>query len=249
MSRFDIFHIRKEKKDLKRIFAIALTLAMLVGVMTVSAAAAGYVEASDNVTYDTTGSHGTANTTHGGGVVQNPSGTAAYAAGDTIATGEVDVTFNMASESTTTNVYAVSINTSELTFTYGAGTTYTWNPEKLKYDISTTGDDNLWTGNANVITVTNYSNLDVTAEASFEKDAGITEEVTGTFAAAAGTGASEAGGILTLQSAARDITGHTGTGTASDGTFTLTLEGNLDSPYADGTTVGTITVTFKVPTE
>lgn len=230
---------------MKRILALTLSLAMLAGLMTVSAGAAeGYAEGSDNVDYELIDSgekhENQKNTNNGGGMIagtgSNPTN---YDEGEAIASGTIDVTASINDrEGSVTHVYAVSINTTSLSFTYGSGaTSYIWNPSKLQYDVVTSsGGENGWSAGQS-INVTNYSDLPVDVTAAYQADPGH-ESISASFSAS---------NTLSLNAATDGITGTTGTGTKVDGTFTMSLTGTPGALAAD-TTIGTVTLTFSKPT-
>ena len=245
---------------MKRILALTLSLAMLAGLMTVSAVAAEsstlYNEGSSNVEYDATGPSGEheshKNTSHGGGVVagtgDNPTN---YPEDDVIATGSVGVKgWTNTNPGSVTHVYAVSITTTELTFSYGnAGTSYIWDPSKLQY-VSQGTSDGGWQEKGQEILVTNYSDLpvDVTAEYASQPGFGA---ISGTIT---DTDDTNPDGTISLAAATTGIEeNYSGIGTKVDGKFTLALSTTAGSTPALGTqaspsTIGTVTLTFKVPT-
>lgn len=133
-------------------------------------------------------------------------------------------------------VYYVTVDwnvTSTLKYSDGT-TTYTWNTEDTKYVANT--EEQGWTGTATVeITVTNKSNADITATATWANAEDITAECT--FAN---------DGKVTVESAAKDVEVADGAkGEAQTGTITATVatpaEGTISENNA---TVGTITVTI-----
>lgn len=221
---------------MKKLLAVVMSLAMLVGATAISAGAA-YSDSSSNVTYE----NGlTPNTDHGGGVTKGN-----LTQGDTVGTGKVDIMVQTGKESDTTNVYAVSFTPAELTFNYGSDTSYIWNPETQKYEIIGTGGSDGWTTTTSTITITNYSDLPIDVEAAFAKDGTVSEEVTVTF-----TDSDEVtkdDNKLSLLSAV--TTGNLNEqGSPKSGTFTVALNGNLTNPYTAPTKLGTVTLTIKVPT-
>lgn len=221
---------------MKRFYALVLVVALLVSAMSLTAGA----------TYLGDGNHFTANDAAN----TDTAGTAktdAHGEGDTIGTAEIPVKFTMGGEGKTTNVYAISYEASELVFTYGAGTSYIWNPEELKYEVVGNGPTD-WTSNNSTITVKNYSDLPVDVEPSFTKDQGVTEAVNATFTPnASGVDGSTAGQTLKLNAAV--TTGNTtATGTVRTGTIGVEFNGTLTTPYGANSTLGIITLTVKVPT-
>ena len=221
---------------MKRFYALVLVVALLVSAMSLTAGAA-YLDDANHFTADdaaNTGPAGTAKTDD-------------HTEGSTIATAEIPVKFTMGGGGKTTNVYAISYDASELVFTYGAGTSYIWNPEKLKYEVVGNGPTD-WTSDNSTITVKNYSDLPVDVEPSFAKDSGVTETVNATFTPnASGDNGSTAGQTLKLNAAV--ATGNTtATGTVRTGTIGVAFSGALTTPYAADSALGTITLTVKVPT-
>ncbi|WP_130870613.1 hypothetical protein [Intestinimonas massiliensis (ex Afouda et al. 2020)] len=154
---------------MKKILATTLALAMLAGAMTVSAGAA-YLSDQNHLTEDNAGNTSTAGKAAG--------------TGDTSGTeiGSKDVTVKLQSSSTggTTHVYAVSFNTTEVTFTWNNSATTIWNPETLKYE--TTNDDGSWKEATQVIKVNNYSDVAIKVApenaAPTSSDSGVTLAVT-----------------------------------------------------------------------
>lgn len=223
---------------MKRILAIGMALAMLVGTMTVSAGAV-----DENVTYNASVSGYSQNTAHGGGVVEGDG----YTPGTTIGTGSVDVMVQTATEPTITNVYSVGISTTTLTFNYGGAASYIWNPTDLRYEVigNTGGDGTLWTATTgDTIEVTNYSDLPIEVEASYTADGTVTEsdqiDVTLT---------PDVGGTPTLSLESAVTTGDLdATGEPVADSFTVALSGNLTYSYRAPAKLGTITLEIKVPT-
>ena len=239
---------------MKRILALTLSLAMLAGLMTVSAGAeGGYVEVSDNVEYaGINDDHADdQNTSNGGGMIAGTDAAPTYDPNETIATGSVGVKgWTNMNEGSVTHVYAVSITTTELTFSYGtSGTSYIWDPSKLQY-VSQGTSDGGWQEKGQEILVTNYSDLpvDVTAEYASQPGFGA---ISGTIT---DTDDTNPDGTISLAAATTGIEeNYSGIGTKVDGKFTLALSTTAGSTPALGTqaspsTIGTVTLTFKVPT-
>ena len=221
---------------MKRILAITMTLAMLMSLMTVGASAV-YDESSDNVEYNTEVAGYSENTGHGGGVQQNTN----YSAGTVIGTSKIPVEVTVNQAGTTTHVYAVSIDVGELSYTYGSNTDTIWNPDTLSYDVLGGGEN--WVNNTQKITVTNYSDLPVDVEASWLAAANH-GNVTATVEVAAGyTG--EGTSTLSLDSAL--ATGLETQNQERVGEFDVAMSGNIGGITATTMTVGTITLTIKVP--
>ena len=199
---------------MKRILAVVMTLAMLLGVMTVGASAA-YMAEANKITGDGAGNTSKAGTAAG----------ASDTTGTVIGTKDVTVNIKTSSEGGTTHVYAVAVDTTELTFTWSNSATTIWNPETLKYETST--DEGSWTQSFFDITVTNYSDVGITVTPSTttpnSADAGVTVAV------------SEA---VNIDSAYDGTT----TGTAKTGKITVTVSGEPESVYADPAQLATFTL-------
>lgn len=223
---------------MKKVLATVMAVAMLVSVMTVSAGAT-YKNDSKHLTSDDAGNLSNAGTVSTG-----------KAAGDTIGTADVPVTFQIGTGGDITHVYALSFTPEKLTFTYGTGVSYIWDPETQKYEMRDAGTTP-WTANANTITVTNYSDLSVEVSAAFVKDAGVTADITTTITAAvdAANGTTD-GTVLHLNSAVADDATTEATGTPHPGTFKFAVDGTLYAGRVPGQDykLGTITLTVKVPT-
>ena len=150
---------------MKKVLATCMALAMLAGAMTVNAGAT-YKGDPNHLTEDTA----------------NNANKAGKAAGTTDTTDTeigkqtIPVKIQTVSGGGTTNVYAVSFSTTEVTFTWNNTATTIWNPETLKYE--TTNDSGSWAAESQKITVNNYSDVaikvtpDTTAPAS--ADTGVT---------------------------------------------------------------------------
>ena len=229
---------------MKRILAITMTLAMLLGLMTIGASAAGNYpgDSASNVTYETEGH--TANGSNNGYVADGT-----YSDGAAIATGTVNVTGSVnITGHTVVHVYAVGISQTELSYTYGRGsnTVYTWDPAQQKYVVSTEGGsgESGWQSEGQAITVTNYSDLPVVATAKYAQ---TNTSVTGTITDS-DTTVSDSDGIINLATAiATPGDSYENTGTPTTGTFTLKLDGNPGA-ISSGATLGTLTITFTKPT-
>lgn len=220
---------------MKKVLVSTLALAMLLGATTVANAAETYADSSSHVTY----SGGTPNNGHGGGVQKGT-----LAEGDIIGTGSVNVEISTGEASTKTNVYAVSIDTTKLSFSYGNAASYIWNPEQQQYVIvKETGAPDEWKSNASTIKITNYSDLPIDVEALFKKADGITDKITASF-----TDSDEITKDDSKLSLAAAVTTDSlkETGIPKAGAFTVALSGTPSVPYAD-TKLGTITLTIKVP--
>ena len=154
---------------MKRILAITMTLAMLLGLMTIGASAAtssGYFPTSvtnNHFTDDTAGNSGDASTGNAGNA---HAGVAANTILENeIASKEIPVNVTIGGDFTTTHVYAITYDVTEVNFTYNMGGSQIWNPETLQYESD--GTNGTWGTTSKTITVKNYSDLavDVTASA------------------------------------------------------------------------------------
>ena len=199
---------------MKRILAVVMTLAMLLGVMTVGASAT-YLDETNKITEDGAGNTSGAGTAAG---VSDTTGTEI---------GSEDVTINIETSSTggTTNVYAVAIDNTELTFTWSNSATTIWNPETLKYE--TTNDDGSWRQESHDITVTNYSDVGITVTPSATNPESADDGVTVTVGEAVNIASAYDGGTA---------------GSAKTGKITVSVEGTPDGVYADETQLATFTL-------
>lgn len=203
---------------MKCILAVVMTLAMLLGVMTVGASAK-YMDDTNQIT-----SENSAGNSSTAGVVAN--GTA----GENVGSATVDVKIQTGKPGDTTHVYAVSYDVTELTFTYGSSAGLIWNPETLKYETkSNTGNDG-WTTNEQKITVTNYSDLPVKVTPTVQKQ---TEEVDNVEI--------QVSSALELASAAPEQP--TGTGTVQSGQITVTVSGDPIGYYETAGKIAKILLT------
>lgn len=102
---------------------------------------------------------------------------------------DVNVTYNPATDDTTTVVYSVDVAWTAGTFTYNAGTNK-WDPETHSY--ATSNRDGQWTANTEgSVTVTNHSNAAVAVTVAYAKVTGKTVEVNvenGSFGLASAVG-------------------------------------------------------------
>lgn len=146
----------------------------------------------------------------------------AFAASPVTADGGSDSKDVTATYATTGDVYSVAITWGSMEFTY----TEEWIPEDHDYG------NGVWSNatDANKITVTNHSNVAVTATLSYaqQNQSGIT----GTFAETSGTANDNVLELATAVGTAYDA--------APTASATLTLTGTLES----NATVGTVTVTI-----
>lgn len=144
----------------------------------------------------------------------------------------IDVKAEYKDNSTTPDTISVDITWGAMEFTYTVSGQKNWDSDEHDYNDNTT---TAWSSNGNTVTVTNHSNVGVTATFDFAVEAAYGGEngVKGTFSTP----------TVTLKSAA-------GVGTDAEslktltGTSELTLSGNLKSGTVKNTKVGTITVTI-----
>lgn len=199
---------------MKRILALTLSLAMLAGLMTVSAGAT-YLSDPNHLTTDNAGNTSTAGKAAG---VSDTTGTE-------IGSKDVTVKLQTSSDGGTTHVYAVSFDTTEVTFTWSNTATTIWNPETLRYE--TTNDAGSWAADRQVITVNNYSDVAIKVEADnaapTSSDAGVTLSVSGP---------------LELASAYDN----TATGSVKTGQITVTVTGEPETAYPTATQIASFTL-------
>ena len=199
---------------MKRILAVVMTLAMLLGVMTVGASAA-YMAEANKITGDGAGNTSKAGTAAG----------ASDTTGTVIGTKDVTVNIKTSSEGGTTHVYAVAVDITELTFTWSNSATTIWNPETLKYE--TNNDAGSWTQESFDITVTNYSDVGITVTPSTNNPESADDGVTVTVGEAVNIASAYDGGTA---------------GSAKTGKITVSVEGTPDGVYADETQLATFTL-------
>lgn len=94
------------------------------------------------------------------------------------------------------DVISVGIAWDAMTFTYTEGSAGTWKPDTHSYEGTTTGG---WSTDTATITVTNHSNVAVTATLAWAQNSDLTGTITGTFTETSGTADDK---ILELASAA-----------------------------------------------
>ena len=126
------------------------------------------------------------------------------------------------------DTYNVVVTWSGMEFTYTVEGTQTWNAETHKYDVQM-DETGTWSESTATVTVTNHSNVAVTATLSFAAVEAY-NTVTGKFD----------NGTIELPSAVDKATN----AAELTGTAKLTLEGTLASTVTESTNVGTITVTI-----
>lgn len=199
---------------MKRILALTLSLAMLAGLMTVSAGAT-YLSDPNHLTTDNAGNTSKAGTPAG---EDDTTGTE-------IDSKDVTVKLKTSSGGGTTHVYAVSFDTTEVTFTWTNTASTIWNPETLKYE--TTNNDGSWATASQAITVNNYSDVAIKVEADnatpASSDAGVTLNVSGP---------------LELDSAYDN----TATGSVKTGKITVSVTGTPETAYPTATQIASFTL-------
>lgn len=225
---------------MKKVLASTLALAMLLGTTTINAGAAtssGYFptsESNNHFTDDTARNSG--DTATGNASNEHAGIEATSVTGDTITSKDVTVKLTTGGTVSTTNVYAVTYDVTELTFTYSYGGTRIWNPETLEYEYDNSGVTGWNNNTTRTINITNYSDLavKVTAAAGAVSANGVTLAVKET------TGQTNE---LTLGSAYSAGS----TNAATNGSFTVTVGGAPTGDYK-GTEIAKITLTLsKVP--
>lgn len=124
-------------------------------------------------------------------------------------------------------VYNVDVTWDSMEFTYTVGGVNTWNPETHQYEV--VGAGGAWNHTTSKVTVTNHSNVAVTAKFSFAPVEGGT--VTGSFDKSSVELPSAVGKAVN----AAELTG----------TSTFTIGGTVASTQTEVATVGTITITIE----
>lgn len=130
-----------------------------------------------------------------------------------------------AAGSASSEVLSVDITWGSMEFTYTGASQGTWNPKTHSYTGTTTAGWSCESG-ANVIKVTNHSNVDVIASMSYASEAAYSG-INGEFSK----------NSVTLDSAV----GHTVADAPTD-SAELTLEGELTNKNASNENIGTVTV-------
>ena len=138
---------------MKRIVTLVLALAMLAGALTVTAGAA-YLTDYTNITANTANNDDSAGIEAG---TQDTTGTL-------IDTQDVTVKYQTTSGGGLINVYAVSIDKTELTFTWSNSASTIWNPETLAYE--TDNNTGSWSNASQDLTIYNYSDVKIKVEAA-----------------------------------------------------------------------------------
>ena len=139
-------------------------------------------------------------------------------------TDKSDVKATYAEGSTAADTYSVVIAWENMAFTYTAGQK-TWNPDDHSL---TDGASGTWS-TAGVITVTNHSNVKITASAAYAKEASYEGAATFTCGAAINLDAPE------VDSDYAD---------APSNTITVTPGGTLEDDWTANAKIGTVTVTI-----
>lgn len=157
------------------------------------------------------------------------------AAGPTVSNGTqtVDATYVPGSVSSTGTVYFVQLDWTSLNnLVYSEGsTTYRWDGDNYVVDSSSAA---AWSGGGFVATITNKSNADITATASYVDNGqdSLTTEMEWTQQS------------VTCESAAKNIVNYAGTGTPTTGTLSGTVKVTAGSISANTAGVGTISITL-----
>ena len=127
------------------------------------------------------------------------------------------------------DIVSVDISWGAMEFTYNKGN---WDPQKHEYTNGT--EKNAWTANGNTITVTNHSNVGVTASFGFAKADGT--NISGTFQNVQNQTVSS----IDLATADNGVNGQAGTPVTGSANFYIT-SGSIEK---DMSSLGTITVTI-----
>ena len=139
-------------------------------------------------------------------------------------TDKSDVTAKYQEGSAAVDTYSVVIAWENFAFTYTAGQK-TWNPDDHSLTDGASGG---WS-EAGVITVTNHSNVKITATATYAAEADYDGDVTFDCGAAITLNAPAAGSAYA---------------SAPSDTITVTPDGTLDSEWEANAKIGTVTVTI-----
>ena len=148
---------------------------------------------------------------------------AAVGKGDTQS---IDVRAKYSDGTATPDVYSVDISWGKMEFTYSASGSHVWDPAKHLYTDNTSA---VWTENGNTVTVTNHSNVSVTADFVYVQASGY-EDISGTLDV---TSRTLNAGVVNKPNEADGVT------------TKLTLSGTLPGNVTDFTKVGAITVSIK----
>lgn len=147
------------------------------------------------------------------------------------------VTGSYTAASSTGTVYRVDVTWGDTSFTYTQGEKGSWDPATHSYADDVTGS---WSGGTD-ITVANHSNAAVDATFGFTPEAAFDGKITGAFTAASGT--TLTGSTLSLASADAGESLNNFS-KAPKGEVAFSLSGD-PGPFTNGTTLGTITLSFK----
>lgn len=132
---------------------------------------------------------------------------------------------------------SVTVAWENMEFTYDAGSEGTWNEKTHSYDNTVAAK---WSDEKGTITVTNHSNVAVTATLAWKQNESITGTITGTF-----SGSDVENNVLTLESADQEkyrIENADGTYPAPTKTAQFGISG--DGIEKTENNLGTITVTI-----
>lgn len=131
-------------------------------------------------------------------------------------------------------IISVDVEWEAMNFTYAATQQGTWNPQTHEYDNS--AKDAAWVNETTSdITVTNHSNVDVTATFTFKAETTYST-VTGSFKAGEADTAADSK-LVKLDAGVQDKPDE-----AANETVTFEIGGTLAEGTAEGTKLGTITV-------
>lgn len=150
----------------------------------------------------------------------------------------VDAEYVAGTVTDTGTVYSVHLewtSFNDLTYTQG-DTVYRWDAATSKYVVDEDkSTDDVWSGGSFSVTVTNKSNADITATASYADNAGDSLSTVMDWTKQS----------VTCESAARNISGYTGTGAPTTGVISGTVTVTSGSISADTAGVGTISITIN----
>lgn len=199
---------------MKKFLAVTLALTMALSMLATNASAA-YLDDANHITENSAGNADTAGVEVGSDASK----------GDEIGSADIPVYIQAETDRTTTNVYAISYDVSELVFVFSGTEESIWNPETLKYEIAEA--DGSWDKTNQNITVYNYSDIPVKVTPS-------------------NTTPTDTGVNVTLGSALELASAFDGdvskAGTVKSGTISVTIDGDPVSDYADNTLLTTITL-------
>lgn len=132
-------------------------------------------------------------------------------------------------------VYSVNISFDSMKFIYTAESKDNWNSTEDKYDKITPAS---WSFANNSITVTNHSNVPITASFSYAAASGFVDVVNGSFT----NGSKEPLSSTRISLSSAD---DTSVGAITSTTVYLLLEGKLPPSTTEETKCGTVTVTIQ----